>query len=294
MRVSTSFQYDIYSSRISDAQSRYFEAQERVMTGKRFNRVSEDPVAALTSISARSLKSRLAQLEKNLLIAQEYAGTSENALDETGQLMRKAYTLSIQGASDATTQESRDAMAREVESLQSRLIDLANTRGTGGKFMFAGQMSDTKPFDDTVDPATFNADTLPINVEVRPGELMRANLENADTLFLDLHTKLETLRNHLLGGDIGLLSDQDIGAMQSALDDVSVARGVNGVKLNDIDRLRSEGQRRQDDLTKTISDNEDIDIAEAITNMQSAEMAYTAALQVASQGFQLSLMDFLR
>lgn len=294
MRVSTSFQFDAYSSRIREAQSRYFEAQERVMTGKRFNRVSDDPVAALTAISARSLKSRLQQLEKNLLFAQEYTGTTEHILDETGRLLQKAYTIAIQGASDATTQKSRDAMAQEIGSLQKRLLDLANTQGVGGKYMFAGQMTDTKPFSGNTALITFNGDTLPINIEVRPGETMRANLENADTFFIDLHTKLADLRNNLLSGDVSQLSDQSIADMQAALDSARMARGVNGVKLRDIDRLRSEGERRMDDLTKTISDNEDIDLAEAITKMQSAETAYTAALQVASQGFRLSLMDFLR
>ena len=294
MRVSTSFQFETYSSRIRDAQSRYFEAQERVMSGKRFNRVSEDPVAAMTSISARSLRSRLDQLRKNLLVAQEYAGSTEHVLDETGQLARRAYTLAIQGASDATTQESRDAMAREIGSLQQRVVDLANTQGSGGKYIFAGQMSDTKPFSATGGVLTFAGNTLPILVEVRPGETMRANLENADTFFADVYNALENLRANLLGGDIGLISDQDVGAMRAVVDEIGAARGTTGVKLADIKRLETEGQRRIDDLTKTISDNEDIDLADAITQMQMAETAYSAALQVTSQGFGLSLMDFLR
>ena len=294
MRVSTNFQFETYSNRISEAQSRYFEAQERVMTGKRFNRVSDDPVAAMTSISARSLRSRLDQLRRNLLVAQEYAGSTEHVLDETGQLARRAYTLAIQGASDATTQESRDAMAREIGSLQQRVVDLANTQGSGGKYIFAGQMSDTKPFSATGGVLTFAGNTLPILVEVRPGETMRANLENADTFFADVYNALENLRVDLLGGDVGKISDEDVGAMRTVVDEIGAARGTTGVKLNDIKRLETEGQRRMDDLTKTISDNEDIDLAEAITQMQMAETAYSAALQVTSQGFRLSLMDFLR
>ena len=294
MRVSTNFQFETYSNRISEAQSRYFEAQERVMTGKRFNRVSDDPVAAMTSISARSLRSRLDQLRRNLLVAQEYAGSTEHVLDETGRLARRAYTLAIQGASDATSQESREAMAREIGSLQERVVDLANTQGSGGKFFFAGQMSDTKPFSAIGGTLTFAGDTLPILVEVRPGETMRVNLENADTFFADVYNALENLRANLLGGDIGLISDQDVGAMRAVVDEIGAARGTTGVKLADIKRLETEGQRRIDDLTKTISDNEDIDLADAITQMQMAETAYSAALQVTSQGFGLSLMDFLR
>lgn len=294
MRVTTGYQYDTYTRNIRDAQASYFRAQEQVMTGKRYSRVSEDPVAALSALGAKSLRARLEQLDKNLLVAKEYTGTTESVLDEVTTLMKRAYTLSIQGASDATTQESRNAIADEIASLQRRLVDLANTQGTNGKFVFAGQAQGTKPFDAAGGTMTFAGDTLPINVEVRPAEVMRANLENADTFFTGLYGTLENLHNDLLGGNVQVLSDQDLAAVKSAIDQVGVARGANGTKLNEIDRLKNENARRMEDLTKAVSDNEDVDLADAITKMQMAETAYTAALQVASQGFRLSLMDFLR
>ena len=294
MRVSTGYQYDVYNANIRNAMSNYFDAQKRVMTGKRFTRVSEDPVAALTALGARSLRSRLEQLDKNLMVAKEYSGTTETVLDEINSVMKRAYTLAIQGASDATTQESRDAMADEIATLEQRLVDLGNTQGVNGKFIFSGQASDTKPFSAAGGVITFAGDTLPINVEIRPGEVMRANLENADTFFDGLYTTLETLRTDLQGGNVQQLSEVDVANLRTALDNVGAARGLNATKLQEIERLHSEGQRRMDDLTKTISDNEDIDLTEAITEMQMAETAYTATLQVASQGFRLSLMDFLR
>lgn len=294
MRVTSSYQYDVYRNNIRDAQENYFDAQQRVMTGKRFTRVSEDPVSALTALNTRSLRSRLEQLDKNLMVAKEYAGTNESVMDEVNSVLKRAHTLAIQGASDATTQESRNAMADEVGSLQKRLVDLGNTQGVGGKFIFAGQSTDTKPFSAAGGVVTFAGDTLPILVEVRPSETMRANLENADTFFGGIYTALENLRSDLQGGDVGLLSDQDIDALQGQMGQLSAARGQNATKLQEIERLKGEGERRMDDLTKTISDNEDVDLADAITRMQMAETAYTAALQVASQGFRLSLMDFLQ
>lgn len=294
MRVTSGYQFDVYSRNIRDAQAKYFLAQEQVMTGKRFNRVSEDPVAALTSLNTKTLRSRMEQLDKNLLVAKEYAGTNESVLSEVNTALQRAYALAIQGASDATTQESREAMANEIAAIQQRMVDLGNTQGVNGKYMYAGQASGTKPFSAGGGTLTFNGDTLPINVEVRPGETMRANLENADVLFGDVYSTLENLRNDLLGGDIGAISDQDIAAVRSSLDQVGIARGSNGTKLNEIERLKNENGRRIDDLTKTVSDNEDVDLADAITKMQMAETAYTAALQVASQGFRLSLMDFMR
>ncbi|HXH61797.1 MAG TPA: flagellar hook-associated protein FlgL [Fimbriimonadaceae bacterium] len=294
MRVSTSFQYDTYTENIRRAQSNYFDAQQKVSSGKRFTKVSEDPVAALTSLSARSLRSRLEQLTKNLDVAKEYTGTTENVLGEVGSLLKSALTYAIQGASDTSTNESRQALAEQVSSIQKRIVELGNTRGTGGKYIFAGQSIDTKPFSASSGALVFSGDTNPIQVEVRPGETMQANLPNADAFFGDVYSKLERLRTDLLGSDATTISNVDVQAMNDAIDKNSLVRGQNGVLVQQIDRLSTENARRSDDLTKTISDNEDIDIAEAITKMQQAEMAYTASLQVATKGFSLSLMDFLK
>ena len=294
MRVTSNYQYDVYRNNIRNAQTNYFLAQQRVMTGKRYTHVSEEPIAALTALNARSLRSRLEQLDKNLSVAKEYTGTTESVLDEVNTVLKRAYTLAIQGASDATTQESRTAMANEVGSLMKRLVDLGNTQGVGGKYIFAGQASDTEPFAVGGPTLTFAGDTLPVNVEVRPGEVMRANLENADAFFTGIYDALATLQSDLQGGDVLLISSQDVAAMQDSMNTLAAARGLNATKLQEIERLKSEGARRMDDLTKTVSDNEDIDLAEAVTKMQMAETAYTAALQVAGQGFRLSLMDFLR
>src|SRR5690349_12981499 len=106
MRITSGYQLDVYTRNIRDAQSSYFLAQERVLTGKKFNRVSEDPVAALTSLNAKTLRSRIEQLDKNLSVAKEYTGTTENVLGEANTALQRAYALAIQGASDATTQES--------------------------------------------------------------------------------------------------------------------------------------------------------------------------------------------
>ena len=97
MRITSNYQYDVYRSNIRDAQENYFTAQQRVMTGKRFTRVSEDSVAALTSLNARGLRSRLEQLDKNLMVAKEYTGTTESvfafAVMERGRPLAVAARL---------------------------------------------------------------------------------------------------------------------------------------------------------------------------------------------------------
>jgi len=67
-----------------------------------------------------------------------------------------------------------------------------------------------------------------------------------------------------------------------------------GARLRTVDDLTERYIRMSDEFTKHISDVEEVDVDQAIMQYRLAETAYTAALQVASQGFRLSLMDFIR
>jgi len=292
MRISTAYQYGSYSDRISESQSRYYDAQNQVLTGKKFERPSEDPIGAFFSIDARSVKSRITQLDANLRAAKEYIGLTDNALSEASTSMTQAYTVAVRGANSTYDQNARDGMASEINEIQKRLVSLANSQGSNGQYIFAGHHTSTKPF--TVNGATidFNGDTNPVGVEIRPGDAtMKVNL---DTFFKDMYDKLETLKNDLKTGDLTKISDTDIPATQSSLKMVQAARADIGLKSQTITAQASDNQRRIDDLTTSISDVENVDMAEAVTKMKSAEVAYNAALQVAGKGYQLSLMDFIR
>jgi flagellar hook-associated protein 3 FlgL len=295
MRISTAYQFGSYSDRIQESQSRYYEAQQQVLTGKRFERPSEDPVGAFFSIDARSVRSRISQLDSNLRSAKEYIGLTDNALSEVSTSVTKAYELAVRGANSTYDQKARDGMASEVAELQKRLVSLANSQGSNGQYIFAGHHASTKPFTVNGSTVDFNGDTNPVSVEVRPGDApMKVNLDNADTFFKDIYDKLETLKNDLQTGDLTKISGTDISATQSAIKAVQGARADIGLKSQTITAQAAENQRRIDDLTTRISDVEEVDMAEAVTRMKSAEVTYNAALQVTSKGYQLSLMDFIR
>jgi flagellar hook-associated protein 3 FlgL len=64
-----------------------------------------------------------------------------------------------------------------------------------------------------------------------------------------------------------------------------------------MNRLELTSNRLEDDLvnfTKLMSKNEDVDIAEAIMNLQNEEYVYRASLSAGAKVIQPSLIDFLR
>ncbi|MBX3095366.1 MAG: flagellar hook-associated protein FlgL [Fimbriimonadaceae bacterium] len=295
MRISTSQMYTTNMANISQAQSRYVRAQQQVTTGRRFEKMSEDPLAGQQVLNARRLRGRIEQFDKNLRHADEYVGVTETTLGEVSDLMKRAQVLAISGANDTNDANSREAMATEIQEIQKRLVDLGNTRTSTGGYVFSGQDSKTEAF--VTDPngaLTYQGDDLPVVVEHRAGETMRINLSNADSLWSTAYSALESLKNHLRSGQSSLIGDTDVQALVTAREAIDQARGEAGVTAQSVSFQRSQNQKRMDDLTAQIGEAQDVDLAEAISRLNLAETAYTAALQTTARVSQLSLMDFLR
>jgi flagellar hook-associated protein 3 FlgL len=292
MRVSTPYQYGSYAGDIARAQERFVALQRQVATGKKLNSLSDDPLALAASLSMKGLRDGLEQYKANLNTAKSELGLAESALSEVNTLMRRAYELAVSGANGSTDQSARLAMLSELNEIQKRLVDLGNTTDGSGEYLFSGQMTDTKPFTMSGQTLVYNGDDLDRAIEAAPGETLVASVQ-CRQLFTEAHAAIDSLKNNLQGNHAAI-SGVDIPALQASMTNVNVMRGQIGARLQAVDRWMSDHTRRADELTHSISDVEDVDLAEAIVQYQMAQAAYTGALQVASQGFGLSLLDFIR
>ncbi|HRF59092.1 MAG TPA: flagellar hook-associated protein FlgL [Fimbriimonadaceae bacterium] len=292
MRVSTSYQYDSFSRQIRDAQSRYVAAQRVATSGKRLEHPSDDPFGTSVSLSARAVRSAIEQYDKNLVNARGVLGLSENAVSGLNDLLREGYTMAVRAAQTTVDQEGRNGMAAQVAELQRRLVALGNSRGPAGEYLFGGQKNDVAPFAAANGALTFSGDNNSVIVETGPGVTMSISTPG-EQLFKAAYDKLESLRQNLLGGTTSS-TEGDIQPLQDQMAVTRAQLAEIGSRMRSVTTLKTDNARRLDGLAVQISDVEDVDMAEAIVALKQAENAYTAALQVGSQGFNLSLMDFIR
>lgn len=292
MRVSTAYQYETFSRTIRDAQARYVAAQRVATTGKRLETPSDDPFGTSVSLSARAVRSAVEQYDKNLVNARGVLGLSENAISGVNDLLREGYTMAVRAAQTTVDQEGRNGMAAQVAELQRRLVALGNSRGPAGEYLFGGQKNDVAPFSVTNGVLSFAGDNNSVLVETGPGVTMAVSTPG-EQLFKGAYEKLESLRQNLLSGATAA-TEGDIQPLQDQMTAVRSQLAEIGARMRSVSTLKTDNARRLDHLAIQISDVEDVDMAEAIVALKQAENAYTAALQVGSQGFNLSLMDFIR
>ncbi len=293
MRISFRHQYDTYQSDLSRTQSAYLEAQQRVSTGKRIGRPSDDAGGTFFSVKARALSSALDQYSKNLSTAETTLKTTEASLDEVGKLIRRSREVAIQGSTDTIDQNARNALADEVGRLQTKLVEMGNTQVADGSYVFAGQRIDTKPFEIDNGTLIYRGDQADVTVEISPSDTMKAS-GSGEVLIGDTWARLESLRQNLLAGNLADISNTDIAGIDQVEANVGTERGKIGARLQTVEEYQAHHERRIDDLTGQISNIEDVDISEAIIQLTQAETAYQAALQTVSMTSGLSLLNFLR
>jgi flagellar hook-associated protein 3 FlgL len=85
--------------------------------------------------------------------------------------------------------------------------------------------------------------------------------------------------------------EDDLDAVSSK---VLQALGDVGARQSRIDSAKANVDAERLDLTARISQNEEIDLPEAIMKLQSQQVAYQSALGASAKILQTSLLDYLR
>ena len=293
MRVSSAFRYDQLSAHVATTQAKMVAAQNRVITGKRINAPSDDASGTKRLIGMAALRAGIAGYAKNLDVAKGALSATEAAYGDLGDLVQQAQTLTIQAATSALDQAGRDSIRDQIGSLQERLVSLGNGQAPDGRYLFGGQTTDAKPFSVAADGTlAYAGNATQPTMETGPGE--SAKVGETGGAVSDLYSKLTELRKSLASADVAALSNERLAELKDSGDALIAARGDVGRRMSAVEATRSLHERRDLELKDRASDIGEIDYASAIVDYTAAQSTYEAALQVASKGFSMGLMDFIR
>jgi flagellar hook-associated protein 3 FlgL len=277
--------------RLQTTQARYNAAIEQATSQKRVTKPSDDPVAAGAGMAARSGQRAAEQYGRNINDAKNWLGTIDSSLTTATDLLLRVRDLTMQAASTGTqSQESRDALATEIDALRQDLLNVANTTLLG-RNVFAGTSAAAQAF--TGEPPVADPGTGEVLRRVGEGQSVRVDADGA-ALFGSgtgsVFALLDDLSAEIRNGDpVGsrlkdldasrqtlLLGQTDIGARYAAIERASDALGESTALLE-----------------STRSAAEDIELAEAALNLSSRELSYQAALSATAKVLNTSLMDYI-
>ncbi len=288
MRVANKSIFEAVKYQLANITEEMSSANLVIATGKRVNKLSDDPVGMAQGLTIKTALANIEQLERNVSLGNSWLVASESAMNQAQDIVSDLKALSVQMASANTNDAQRTSAAQTVQNLRDEIVALANTE-VGGRYIFGGTKTDTISFSPD---GTYNGNNDAFTIKSDKNATMAVGIVGS-TVFEDLFITLNSFETALTANNISGIQnamtrlDTDFDTITNKISDVGskmMRMEVKGKILEDMNLSN----------TERLSKIEDADIAEAIMNLKSVEFAYQATLASSSRVMELSLVDYLR
>lgn len=152
MRVATANSYDNTINNLSKRQTDLVDQQNRISTGKRVLKASDDPVSAVLSEAVQNRYARVESDKRALESSRTSLTQAESALGEASELIQDVRTLLVSAGNATYSDRERADIAQQIEGLRERLLGVANQRDSTGRTLFGGLGGSATPFVEAYGP----------------------------------------------------------------------------------------------------------------------------------------------
>ncbi|MDO9465912.1 MAG: flagellar hook-associated protein FlgL [Thiobacillus sp.] len=304
MRISTQTLFESGAARLGEVQSGLLKIQQQVASGRRILTPSDDPVGAARALEVTQSQSINTQHGVNRQHAKSALVSVEGALESATSLLLDVKTSIVTASNGSLTDSQRGFLATELRSRFDALLSIANSRDGMGNYQFSGYQTVTPPFAETATGAQYQGDQGQRLLQVdatrqmaisNPGQaVFQGGGQDIFNTLKDLITLLQTpvgspAAAAALSSGLALAgSNTDL-----ALDNVLTVRASVGTRLQEIEALDFAGDDRNLQYSQTLSELQDVDYTQALTQLSQQQFIFEAAQRSFVTVSGLSLFNFL-
>ncbi|AEE91007.1 Flagellar hook-associated protein 3 [Tepidanaerobacter acetatoxydans Re1] len=296
MRVTQSMISENFTRNLMQNLKRLSDVTDKILSEKNIRRPSDDPVGVAMAIKLRRQIAAIQQYNSNAQDALTWMKDTETALTNTGDVLQRLDELTVQVANGTLTPDDREKILYEVKELKDQLFQEANSTSLD-RYLFGGYSTNKPPFikNDITGEIEKNPDTFngAIEYDLGQSERISINLTGYD-VFSDIFKAVENLETAIEADDTEALSGQVLADIKNATSTVLKYRAQIGARSNRLEATVLRLDANEVDYKAQLSNIEDIDLAQMITDLKMEESVYRASLSVGARIIQPSLVDFLR
>ncbi len=290
MRITQNIIYDTYKNDMLRLQESIYKLHKKIATGKEINTISDDPVKLPRILASKTIISSYEQYRTNIDYALSYLNIVETTLEDVKTVITRIKEIAVTQATATTDSMARKTAAQEVGQLFDELVRLGNTR-VENKYIFSGYRTDTAAFDST---GAYQGDTAEFSLRVDTEKTMKIGI-NGQSVFktgVDIFTVVSDL--------ITALNTDDTDGIKAAIDGLD--RGFNqvvsvnsdlGGRVTRLQSIRDNIESFSADVRILLSDMEDANIPEIITELKAKEVSLSALMASSAKVFQLSIFNYM-
>ncbi len=284
--------------RIEAGRRKLAKAEEQISTGRRFQRASEQPTDASKLLRHSRRLERVQQFKRNSENGRLWSDTADQALQSVSREMTRARTLAVQGANETNGPEQLQTIATDIRAIADSLITLSNTKVLG-RPVFGGT---TDSSDAYASDGTYLGDFGVVRRTIDTGQVVGINSDGPDVFGVssvgdpmtgDLFQTIRAMADAVEAGDTAEIR-RGMESVDVAANRIASAEGRVGAVSQQLDAIDDRLAGEVISVGERVSKLRDVDLAEAVIRLSSAEASYKATLSATSRGLSISLLDFLR
>lgn len=290
---STSLFYSRSNSAMTALTSSANRLYEELSTNKRILSPSDDSAAWAKLQGLVQAKANAGVDGANVKLAQGLLGQADSTLSAIRDQLQSASDLAVQAGNGTLTPEAKKAIADQLGGILDTIVSLANTKDARGMPMFGGS-GDGAAVTLADGKLTFAAGTAGA-IPIGDGQTVQTGVNagaflNSDAG--DLASVLTGMIDALNGG--GALPEGAADALKSISDQTTAAQSSLGARAARVDLVYAQQTAAAVDRELVRSGLEDVDVSQAITDLQKTMTVLSATQASFSKLSGLSLFDYLR
>ncbi|MWN06695.1 flagellar hook-associated protein 3 FlgL [Gilliamella bombicola] len=306
MRLSTNSLYQKNLQSILNTNSKWQKSGLHLATGKKILTPSDDPMGVSQSLILKQAQAQNQQYQATRESTEKTLSRQDTLLSEVNTVIQTIQETLVYAANETLNEENRLDLANKLQGLKDQLLALANSKDTNGNYIFAGQKNDTPPFVVSESgEVNYIGGTTSVNVFIDDSRevaasftgikvfMTGANVKNADgspaesNIFASIDYALEALKTDLDYDNEKSVEEFRTGlskarnGIDNSFSNISTVRAEGGSVLAEIDRLTALGETLDIEFQTQISQLEDVDWYDAISeyallqaNLQAAQYTF--------------------
>ena len=300
MRITTQMTTAGVLANINNVQNQLATTQQQLATGLSINQPSDNPYGASLAIQLKNDMAGLSNYQSSVTDGTAWASAADTSLSNIMSMLQRAQEITVGASNGDESATDLASTADEIDQLADAMKQEANAQ-YNGQYIFSGTATGTQPYS-TSTGDVFQGNTGAVTRTIGPGSNLQVNADvssllgsgtsSADGKLLDT---LRTIATDMRSGSTGVadLSANQLTNLQNSLNSLAQIQANVGAVQNRLTMASTRIQGLQNSDTQALSNDEDVNMAQAMTTFSSQQTAFQAALRAGASIVQSSLMDFL-
>lgn len=263
-------------SNLNRTNRRANSSMQMLSTGLRINSAADDPSGLAISNRIRREIAGLNVVSQNSLDGTSIVQTADSALDEVHSILQRVRELSVQAASDSTSEIDRTIIQEEINQLLDAVNEIGQTTTFNGKKLFTGSFNQYETVDGN-SVVKHEHGNFMIRIGTGKDEVMYMNFPNLSTETLGLD-------------NIDVVTEGSatnvIGVLDKAIADLSVMRANLGAYENRLTHTSSVLDSSAINMQAALSRIVDTDMALEMSKFTQQNVIAQAGISILAQANQ--------